>query len=345
MLYYPKENYDTAAYSNSSCLICVFNPAKDKANSRFKPFLKPQKDSRGSYDDYRFFRLNSSIVEVKTNIFNIINLIKDVSESTTHYSTLQIASLNVYFIVHPDTLSKFGFIGKYPQLRNLYIYTYDNFFSEVVGSLSNVHKHHKFLKSLSDSIFIFEDTSWFVLQVAFKYSLMILSGGSNTKRQFLSAIEFRMSQFLMATFYMSKVDIYKNLTNAVENAGVGVEPIKALMQAARELNFNTIKLFHLSYSEASSYSMSDVEVTNYLRFLDQIIKSSLYDEIYAVLSRSKIEVIREKPGYKFYVKTPSGESVQVCFPKDFENSLDISSNKNSSDNKVVGKGITGVSTR
>ena len=131
MLISLNRSYDTDAYSNSSCLICVFNDAKDKANSRFS-------------------RLNSSIVEVKSNIFNLIDLIQ-VSESKHHYVTLQIARLHVYFIVHPDSASKFGAL-KFPHkfnIINLYIYTYEQFFSDVVvGSLSNGRQHHKFLKNL-----------------------------------------------------------------------------------------------------------------------------------------------------------------------------------------------------
>ena len=51
--------------------------------------------------------------------------------------------------------------------------TYEEFFTLIVGKYYEVDKHQKFFKSLSDSIFIFEDTSWFFLQLIFQYSLIV----------------------------------------------------------------------------------------------------------------------------------------------------------------------------
>lgn len=232
-------NYDSNFYFKSSLLICSFIHSNE--NTRFKSI-----DPRiFSLSDFRITRLNSSILKLKCNIFDIFRIVEQVYYDTDAYVKVGLASLNIYLIVHPDT--RFHFLKSSIPLEflpvKLYMYTYDQFITDIVGSAIEVDspKRKKFLNSLKDSIFIFEDTDWYILQLAFKMSLIILSGGSNTKKQFLSTIEYRLSQFLIATFVYNKIDFSKIIETAHSSFPRRMNPLMRLRELARTANTDLIR--------------------------------------------------------------------------------------------------------
>lgn len=291
-------NYDSNFYFKSSLLICSFIHSND--NRRFKSI-----DPRiSNLSDSKFTRLNSSILKLKCNIFDIFRIVQQVYYDTDAYVKVGLASLNIYLIVHPDT--RCHFIKTSIPIDflpvKLYIYTYDNFFSEIVGSAIDIDspKRKKFLNSLKDSIFIFEDTDWYILQLAFKMSLIILSGGSNTKKQFLSTIEYRLSQFLIATFVYNKIDLSKIIETAHSSLPRRMNPLIRLRELARTANTDAIRFVSVSRKDQESYEIDSVvkfEILNIIRNNYTLL---------AIIKSTSFTIQREYPGFNFYFFHPDG---------------------------------------
>ena len=89
-------------------------------------------------------------------------------------------------------------------------------------------------------------------------------GGSNTKRQFLSSLEFSasQSQFLMATFLMDGIDVYSELKAVNLDVGNQIHPFKALYRAARSLNYEKLKIVDVSYNSFKPYKFNHFQVSN-----------------------------------------------------------------------------------
>ena len=87
-------------------------------------------------------------------------------------------------------------------------------------------------------------------------SLIILSGGSNTKKQFLSTIEYRLSQFLIATFVYNKIDISKITQDYHQKLSRRLDPLLRLRLAARSANKDMISFVSESRKVHESYEIS-----------------------------------------------------------------------------------------
>ena len=86
-------DYDSKFYSKSSLLICSFIHSND--NTRFKP-LDYKKDNLSRN---KLTRVNSSILQIKYNIFDILRLVPHDYSGTDAYASVGLATLKIYFIV------------------------------------------------------------------------------------------------------------------------------------------------------------------------------------------------------------------------------------------------------
>lgn len=123
--------------SNSYLLVCVFNNAKDYKN------LTDISD----LPIYKTVRLNCSIVNLKLSVSDLFSLVTKIRATTNNYTQMGLASLNVYFIVHPDTRDKFNVYGPYKNysIIRFNMLTYDEFLSQIVGSHAVLNKRFNFL--------------------------------------------------------------------------------------------------------------------------------------------------------------------------------------------------------
>lgn len=119
------------------------------------------------------------------------------------------------------------------------------------------------LKILPISIFIFEDTSWSVLQLAFKYRLFVLSGGTSTKKQYLSALEFRLSLILLSYFGTNDFSSYTK--DAFASEEINLSPEKALVWAGRNVFYRDLLTILSNAKNDMNYNINSPEILNILR--------------------------------------------------------------------------------
>lgn len=268
--------------SNSSVLICVFNNAKDSR-----------------YISSDFTRLNSKILFVNTNIFDLFDLVNN----NANYSNLGLSKLNVRFIVHPDTRSKFVKNATPPGFKpiSINVLTYEEFFAKFVGEHQSFNKKKFFLNSLSDSIFIFEDTSWLVLTLKFRYSYYVLSGGSNTKKHFLNSLDYRLSQFILATYTMNEIDVFSKIRAGLQDLGNQINPMTALFKVAKSINQQNLKIVFKSYNT----EILDPSETK------QLLDLITFNRIPGFIRNTKFHIVREYPFYELYAYDSAGDLVQI----------------------------------
>lgn len=75
-------------------------------------------------------------------------------------------------------------------------------FLNLIFSYNSTGFNNKFAESFfSKSLFIFDSISWDVLQVLFRHRNIQISGGSNTRRQLLSTVDYLLVKFLIELGY------------------------------------------------------------------------------------------------------------------------------------------------
>ena len=286
-----------------SNLLCVLNDAKDL---RYKSLNKKIKSRN------KFTRLNSSILSLNLDISSLYSHFYSSLLDEKSLLCVGITSVYMFFVVHPETKAKLFKENKHGIIGNNYLIlvTYDEFISEYVGIAGDVVKQELFVKNLSKYIFIFEETNWSVLQVLFLYSFLVISGGSNTKKQFLSALEFRLSQFLIGLTMGvdNKLKMYDLIINADTDAGVNGVNFRDLTLRAKKVSSIYKGIAHKTFKKASNVSDSELLLA-FLKNLNNLENPELHEVIYG----SSLVVCREFPGIKIIFQRSGGVNEEYSF--------------------------------
>ena len=293
--------------TRNPCLICVFNYAKDENNLDLN-------NHDINYEPF-FLRLNSKVLAYNSDITEILDLVG--LNLSNNILSMNILELQVIFVVHPDRLKSYkelinsdvrpytayNFKLSFEKLK-VTIITYEQFFSKVDGYTNDGlydYAHRGFLSTLSNAVFIFEDINWFTLSTKFKYSLINLSGGSNTKRQFLSILEFKLSQFVIGISLLNVIN-NRDYDNAyyLSKLGNDVIQLKKLNKFKKRNKYLYMKnIVNVLKSYHDLYQMNVKEIIKN----DELDLNNV-DNMLKVREFTRLEVIRKTPGYRIIALKP-----------------------------------------
>jgi hypothetical protein len=164
-----------------------------------------------SFDQYHVknkkIHLIASVFYTDKDLINNISLLQDNSD--THLIIRVLRRGDDYFKIIEHNANSVEFYCSWSHLLNKSINDgLENFMEELIGSS---HLESKVGGNILNNVyFIFEDTTWLNLQLLFKIINIQLSGGSITRRQFLSTNQYYLSFFLLKLGYNYE-DIYNSI--------------------------------------------------------------------------------------------------------------------------------------
>jgi hypothetical protein len=176
-----------------------------------------------SFDNYHVSTKNTHLVSsvFYSDYFNIEPL-KFFKSSNVHVQYVirvlrthpDLSNIDVKFIKHSECLieievSLFYLLSSYFHSNR----DFEGLIQQIVGS-HNLSESNKDLSNIINNVlFVFDSIDWANLQLLFKSININISGGSVTKRHFISTAHFNLVLFLIKLGYSSK-DIYKSFKSS-----------------------------------------------------------------------------------------------------------------------------------
>jgi len=194
-----------------------------------------------SFDNYhvknKMIHLIASVFYTDKDLINNISLLENNSD--THLIIRLLRRGDDYLKIIEHNANSVEFHCSWSHLLSKSINNgLENFMEELIGSY---HLESKVGGNILNNVyFVFENTTWLNLQILFKIINIQISGGSITRRQFLSTNQYYLSFFLLKLGYNYE-DIYNSI-NYNKNISSGYIDSNKLM-IDQDLILLYIKIF------------------------------------------------------------------------------------------------------